>query len=178
MNKKGENITKAFVFIQNFYKEVAQLIVKLDDLMEKEGWTSARGSTTTSEVSVGLKSPEKWLPDASFRLYENAKGDRVRKGIVPCYIYEGRIEEPLLIMGRITYEKVDKAQDWDIYNLWFDDTKERVPYKEYKESRPENRDLFIEKDVIDEAVLYAINLVDVGNEEDIKNKVYKKLSAL
>ena len=44
MNKKGENITKAFVFIQNFYKEVAQLIVKLDDLMEKKDG-QVRGET-------------------------------------------------------------------------------------------------------------------------------------
>lgn len=178
MSEKGENIVKAFKFIQRFYKEVSQLLRKLDDLMEENGWTSAKGNTTTSEVSKDLQKPEKWLPDGSFRLFENEKFPHIRKGIVINYVFEDRIKEPILILGRVKYKTLEKAQDWDIWNLWFDDRKERVLYKDYLESKPENKMWYLEKGVIDEASLYAMNLLDLANEEDIKDKIFQKLSEL
>jgi len=175
MSTKGENIIKAFRFIQKFYSEIAQLFLKLDDLMEREGWDSARGNTTTSDVSKDIQKPAKWLPDGSFRLYENKSFANVRKGIIACYIHE-KLKEPILILGAITYHKMDEAQDWDIWNLWFYGPGEKNVGLLFSEDEPKRN--FIREGIIKKANLFAINLVDITNEEDIKNKVFKKLLSL
>ncbi|OGC78432.1 MAG: hypothetical protein A2Z27_00320 [candidate division Zixibacteria bacterium RBG_16_50_21] len=178
MTEKGENILKAYRFVQGFFKEVAQLFRKLDDLMAKDGWDSAVGNLTTLDLSKDLLKPERWLPEASFRLYENEMFPQIRRGIVVSYIHREKIKEPVLIMGKIEYKKLEKASPWDIWSLWFDERLKRVLNKDYFESEPENKDMYIEKDVIANVALHAINLVDVASEEDIKNKVFHKLGEL
>jgi len=175
MSIKGENITKALKFMRTFYVEIAQLLMKLDDLMEREGWMSARGNRTTSLLSKDLKNPEKWLPDACFRLYENKQLPSVRKGIVIDYATEGN-KEPVLIIGSITYRNIKDELDWDLWNLWFEDEKHKVLNKDYFETDPETNN--IRKGAIKNASLYTINLVEIANEEDIKNKIYIKLMQL
>jgi hypothetical protein len=170
---KGKNIVQAFQFIQNFYREVAQLATKLDDLMEQKGWRSARGNTATSLVSKDLLKPDKWLPDGIFRLYVNKKIADVRKGVVICFVTE-ELKEPILIISTMKYNKNKKATDWDIWNLWFDNDK-RVLNKDYIEYNPEDKDQYIYKGVIKKASMYAISLVKITNEEEIKSKVFKKL---
>jgi hypothetical protein len=169
---KGENITKAFKFMQTFYVEIADLLIKLDDLMEREYWVSARGDRTTSLLSKNLKNPRKWLPDACFRIYGNKKFPNVRKGIVIDYATEGN-KEPVLILGSITYENTRDELDWDLWNLWFESEKHRILYKDYFEAEPESEN--VRKGVIKNCHLYTINLVDVSDEEDIKNKIFNKL---
>jgi hypothetical protein len=178
VTEKGENILKTYRYVQGFFKEVAQLFQKIDDLMEKDGWDSAIGNLTTLDLSKDLLKPEKWLPEASFRLYKNDRAPQIRKGIVVSYIHQEKIKEPILIMGKIEYKKLEKASPWDIWSLWFDERLQRVLYKDYLESEPENKDMYIEKDVIASAALHAINLVDVTNEENILNKVFQRLSEL
>src|SRR4030042_3938172 len=146
--------------------------------MEENGWDSAYGNLTTLELSKDLLKPERWLPEASFRLYQNDKSPQIKKGIVVAYIYKEKIVEPVLIMGKIEYKKLEKASPWDLWSVWFDERIERTLYKDYYESEPENKDMYIEKDVISKATLYSMSLVDIANEEDIKNKIFNKLSEL
>lgn len=174
MSKKGKNITEAFQFMHTFYSEVAQLFIKLDDLMEKEGWISARGNTTTTDVSKDLLKPKKWLPEESFRLYENKDIPNMRKGIIVSYVHEN-IEEPLLIIGAITYNNVGEAEDLDILKIWFWDKKQKILNKAYFEFEYENEEL---PNKIKKNVLCAMDLVDITSEEDIKNKVLKKMMEL
>ena len=170
---KGRNITKAFEFVRRFYGEVAQLASKLDDLMEHENWRSARGNTVTSLVSKDLLKPELWLPDSIFRLYENRKVTALIKGIVIYFISED-LTEPILIMGTIKYRKRKEAQDWDIWNLWIANER-RSLNKDYAERDSVANEPYVHEGVIDRACLYAINLMNIKSEEDIKTKIFNKL---
>lgn len=172
MNVKGENITKAFIFIQKFYSEVAQLFTKVDDLMEKERWDSAKGNTTTSEVSKDLLKPTQWLPSRSFRLYKNEKFPNVRIGLIVCYGHEN-IEEPLLIIGKIDYKDIQDAEYWDMWNLWFNDKQQKTLNEDNFSFDPDDEDL--SKKLGGKCWIHAMNLVEINSEEDIKNKIFDKI---
>ena len=174
MGDKGKNITKAIQYVQSFYEEVAQLFIKLDDLMGYEGWTSARGNTTTSFVSKDLLRPKNWLPEGSFRLYENKNFPNVRKGVTVCYIHK-KIDEPLLLIGFITYDDIINAGEWDLWYLWFWDETKKELGEDIFEFTYENEEF---QNKIRKNGIYALNLVDIKNEDDIKEKVFGKLLEL
>lgn len=172
MNEKGGNITKAFKFIQNFYSEIAQLFTKLDDLMEREGWKSARGNTTTSVVSKDLQRPKQWLPDGSFRLYENDNFPNERRGVTVGYVHD-EIKEPIIIIGKVTYKDLNEAEDWDLWKLWFDNKQPMILNKDITSFDSENEKL--SERIGPNTCIHAINLVDLAKEEDIKGKILNKL---
>ena len=172
MNNKGENIVTAIRYIQNFYSEVAQLFTRLDDLMQQKEWTSARGNTTSRECSTDLLKPKMWLPKGNFRLYENERRPNLRKGITICYNHE-EINEPLLICGTITYNDIKEAEDWDMWDLWFEDKQQKILNTNYF-------DFDLDKERLNQKLgkkncIYAMNLVQISTEEDIKEKIFKKL---
>lgn len=174
MGDKGINITNAIQYVQSFYEEVAQLFIKLDDLMGHEGWMSARGNTTTSFVSKDLLRPKNWLPEGSFRFFENKDFPNMRKGVMVCYVHK-KIDEPLLLIGSITYDDINNAGDWDLWYLWFwDMTKKRLGINIY-EFTYDNEEF---QNKIRKNGICAMNLVDIRNEDDIKEKVFNKLLEL
>jgi len=176
----GKSIGLAFRYIQQIFKETSQLMQKLDTLMGKD-WSSAYGSRTTKEVTSQLGSPEAWLVEASFRIYNSKKESNIKKGITVAY-WSKEIEEPILVAGKLDYILDDqtgrpKAEDhWDLWSAWFEENYEgKNPDGSIYRIQPEESHL---KDYIKEALLFAIPLVSIKSEADIKTKIYDKLVAL
>ncbi len=176
----GKRIGLAFRYIQQIFKETSQLMQKLDTLMGKD-WSSAYGSRTTKEVTSQLGSPEGWLVEASFRIYNSKKESNIRKGITVAY-WSKEIEEPILVAGKLDYILDDqtgrpKAEDhWDLWFAWFEENYEKKRTDgSVHEGKPEDSHL---RDYIREVKVFAIPLVSIQSEADIKTKIYDKLIAL
>ena len=68
--QKGRQITLAFEYIQQVFRECQRLIFKVDSQMAPE-WTNLYGNRITRDVSASLQYPDDWLVEAIFRVYEN-----------------------------------------------------------------------------------------------------------
>lgn len=174
----GRNMKLAFRYIQQIFKETAQLMRKLDNLMGKD-WIPTYGNRTTRDVTSHLDSPEYWLVEASFRIYDSINEPNVKKGITVVYWPE-EYDEPILIAGKIDYVldsetgKPKQQQHWDLWGAWF--------VKDYEE-RKTNSTIYqttyqLDDDYIKEARVFAIPLVSIQAEDDIRTKIYDKLIAL
>lgn len=180
MSEKGQNIGLAFKYIQQIFRETSLIMKSLDGMMGRD-WRPTYGNRTTKEVTSHLEEPESWLVEASFRIYDSISQKNIRKGITVAY-WSRSIEEPILISGKLEYlidEKSGGLKDsdhWDLWHAWFDER-----YKEKKvdgtiyEIRPEESDL---KDYVKEAQIFAIPLVSLESEQDIKSKIYDRLISL
>jgi len=175
----GRNITLTFEYVQQVFREIAQLMRQLDDLMGAD-WRPTYGNRTTKEVTSHLGYPRHWLVRASFRIYDSQKDPGLRKGITVTYWGSG-IEQPLLIGGRMDYivhdeEGTLKDDHWDLWSAWFQEGSEdkRVDGTIY----PVIPEQSVLKDHVREARVFAIPLVSIESEEDIRTKVYDRLMAL
>lgn len=177
-NELGRNMTLAFRYIQQIFKETAQLMRKLDNLMDKE-WIPTYGNRTTKDVTSHLGDPDYWLVQASFRIYDSINKANIKKGITVIYWHED-YDQPILIAGTLDYILDDptirslKGQDhWDLWNAWFTDYKDRKTDGTIYQTKYE-----AENDYIKEAKVFAIPLASIQSEDDIKNKIYDKLITL
>jgi len=176
----GRNIALAFRYIQQIFKETSQLMKKLDSLMGKD-WIPTYGNRTTKEVTSQLAYPESWLVQGSFRLYSSRKEPSIRKGITIAY-WSDEIEEPILIAGKLNYILDEttgrpKAEDhWDLWYAWFEkDFEKKIIDGSVQKVKIEATPL---RDYIREAKAFAIPLVSIQSETDIKTKLYDKLRDL
>ncbi len=176
----GKQIALAFQYIQQIFRETAQLMTKLDDLMGAD-WTPAYGNRITRDVTSHLAHPDDWLVREVFRIYDSRESPGVRKGISVAYWGNG-IEQPILIGGRMDYFVAEGADHpevlghWDLSNAWFDESPEdkRIDGSIYR-VEPTEAPL---KDHLREAQVFAIPLVSVQSEEDIGAEVYDRLREL
>jgi len=176
----GKSIGLAFRYIQQIFKETSQLMQKLDSLMGKD-WMPTYGNRTTKEVTSQLGSPLGWLVEASFRIYDKKNEPNIKKGITVAY-WSKDIEEPILIAGKLDYildesTKKPKAQDhWDLWSAWFEEDYENKKVNgSIRRVIPEESLL---RNYIKEAAVFALPLVSIQSEADIKTKIYDKLVAL
>ncbi len=176
----GTSIKLAFEYVRQVFKETAQLMTKLDDLMGAD-WTPCYGNTITKDVSRDLQRPGDWLARGCFRLYERKGDPGVRKGIAVRYV-GGGIERPILIGGRLDYvlakgSAAPEASDhWDLRHAWFEAGPEdkRIDGTVYC-AEPEEALL---GDHVDAAQVFAIPLVSIASEDDIRTEVYDRLMDL
>jgi len=177
MNEKGKSILEVIKYIQQFFSEIAQVMQKVDDLMEKEGWKQLYGNTVTTGVSKDLLKPEEWLPFMNFRVYGKDNNSNAIKGITFYYDPE-ELEQPIIITGMVEYKDKKTLPNWKDYwvlwNLWAEDKNEakKVDGTHYNEFNTE------EMKSLRKAKLFAYNLVDIKNEADIKNKLTDELIKL
>jgi hypothetical protein len=173
----GQSISTAFEYIQAVYEETRHLIDILDDLVAPE-WKPPSSSYVTTGLSQSLQSPTKWLVKKLFRNYHRTDEPDARVGITIAYLHP-RIDEPILIGGRIDYppDQIagpdDPSHRWDLRKAWF----ERGP-EEKKADGTLYSVRFDEADSKDgeaEARVFAIPLVGIQSEDDIQTKVYDKL---
>ncbi len=176
----GKNMGLAFRYVQQIFKETAQLMRQLDSLMGKD-WMPTYGNRTTKEVTSHLGWPENWLVEASFRIYDYKIEPSIRKGITVAY-WGKEIEEPILIAGKMNYildEKTGKPKTDDHWDLWRTWSEEDYGNKKIDGSihhvTPEESPL---KEYIKTAEVFALPLVAIQSEDDIKTKIYEPLTAL
>ena len=175
----GRNMGLAFRYIQQIFRETAQLMMTLDSLMGKD-WTPTYGNRTTRDVTSHIADPDYWLVQASFRIYDNTKEPNIKKGITVEYWGED-YDEPILIAGKIDYildpktQRPKEQRHWDLYEAWYArDYKDRMAdgtiYSTKYELEDDDRSTYI-----DEAKVFAIPLASIQSEDDIKTKIYDRL---
>ena len=59
--QKGQQVTSAFQYIQQVFKECQRLIFKIDNQLAPE-FGNLYGNRITKDVSASLQEPERWLP--------------------------------------------------------------------------------------------------------------------
>jgi len=79
--QKGQQITLAFQYIQQVFKECQRLIFKIDNQIAPE-WGNLYGNRITKDVSASLQEPERWLPEAIFRVYQSSKDKMGRENYI------------------------------------------------------------------------------------------------
>lgn len=65
---KENSLEKAFTFVKTFYKELAQMLSDLNELMAKAGWDPV-GSNIYSDTSRAIDNPNDWLPHYIYKNY-------------------------------------------------------------------------------------------------------------
>ena len=176
----GKQMTLAFQYIQQIFRETAQLMTTLDDLMGGD-WIPTYGNRTTRDVTSHLAHPDDWLVRAVFRVYDSKDSPGLRKGISIAYWGNG-LEQPILIGGRLDYFVPEGADEpdvrgyWDLSKAWFEEGPEdkRIDGSIYQVD-PSEGSL---KDHIRDAHVFAIPLASVESEDDIRTKVYRRLKEL
>jgi len=173
----GSNMVLSFRYIQQIFKETAQLMRKLDSLMGKD-WTPTYGNRTTRDVTSHIEDPEYWLVQASFRIYDSAHEPSIKKGITVVYWSEDT-EEPILIAGKLDYVlnpttgRPNNHYHWDLWDAWYYIEEEKtisgtIYHREYQG----------ENDYLKEAYTLAIPLVTIQSEDDIRTRIYDRLITL
>jgi hypothetical protein len=168
----------AFTYIQQIFRETAQLMRTLDTLMGKD-WQFTFGNRTTRDVTSHIDDPEWWLPEASFRIYDSIKEPSIKKGITIQYWHKD-LDQPILIGGKLVYhldsksKKPKNQQHWDLWGAWFERGIEdpRIDGSVYKVEYEQ------EGDYIEASEVFALPLTSITSENAIKTKVYDKLISL
>ena len=180
---KGKKILEVLRWVGQFYKEITQFIQTVDNLMSKEGWQPLYSNPVTAGGSSSLDHPEQWFPYMNFRVYFKKDNPDLIKGITLSYDFEKR-EQPIIIAGTIE-KKAKWLRDYDywvILDLWVTDenqTKKRdgTVYSKFSCTKGK-RNCYVDTSIIKKAELFAYNLTDIRNENDIKNKITNKLLEL
>ena len=168
MSDKENNLINAFQYIKTFYREVAQMLEDIQELMDKEDWIFM-GSALTDGLSKSLDSPDYWLTYYLYRNFTNDEEDNYKKGILVFFDEENNEFPISFVYGNVNIS--DQPYDrWDLYRLWEDNTDklksltgEIIPVKtEYKGK------------IID-GKLIAIPLTMISTKECLKEKVVDKL---
>jgi hypothetical protein len=175
---QGKNMRLAFEYVQQIFRETSQLMKKLDSLMGKD-WVPTYGNRTTRDVTSHIDEPDGWLVEAVFRIYNSRKEPRVKKGITIAF-WGDDIEEPILVAGKLKYvvdktsKKIAKDNHWDLWGGWFyNDSGVPIADGVVRELNDKSK----VEHVLD-AKGFAIPLVSITSEKDIKTKIYDKLIIL
>jgi len=177
MDEKGKKIMDVLKYIQQFFSEIAQVIIKIDDSMEKSGWKPEYGTTVTRDCSHSLDNPEQWLPYWNYRVYLKEKNSNLRKIVSFCYDSE-HVDQPIIIAGLVEVKNKEFFREWkdywSLWHLWIEDKNKSKKYDGTIYSRFDSDYM----NHVKKARLFAYNLIDIKNENDIKNKISDKLIEL
>ena len=123
MRSDGKNITDLMFEIRKLCEQVAMLLGSADQIVKKEKWISANGSTVTGGNSASINRPRAWFPEYFCRFYENEN--------LPSFLYfisvildnrensghyaaknVGQFSEPIITSGYYDYGE-NKVGKWD-----------------------------------------------------------------
>jgi hypothetical protein len=104
--QKGRQITLAFEYIQQVFRECQRLIFKVDSQMAPE-WTNLYGNRITRDVSASLQYPDDWLVEAIFRVYENKNENELVNKVITITFWGEEVEQPIITAGKIVYTDIN-----------------------------------------------------------------------
>ena len=169
MTNKEKNLINAFQYIKMFYREVAQMLEDIQELMDKEGWTSMGGSAVTADLSKSLDNPDIWIPYYLYKNFTNDEEGNYKKGILVFFDIENNKFPISIVYGNVNISD-QKHDRWDIWRLWYNNkdklkdlTGEIILVKtEYNGKKIDGK-------------LIAIPLTMISTKECLKEKVVDKL---
>jgi len=116
MKNKEEILVNAFQDIKTFYREVAQMLEDIQELMDKKGWTSG-DSTVTADLSKSLDNPDRWLPYYLYKNFTNEDVGNYKKGILVFFDIENNEFPISIVYGNVNISNQEHER-WDIWRLW------------------------------------------------------------
>ena len=168
-DKNEENLINAFDYIKTFYREVAQMLEDIQELMGKKGWSSLGDSTVTADLSKSLDNPDYWLSYYLYRNFSSEDENNYKKGILIFFDVKNNEFPISIVCGNVgvSDQKYDK---WGLWRLCKNNkdklislTGEIISVKtEHKGNKIEGK-------------LFAIPLTAIKSKTDIKDKVVDKL---
>ncbi|MCW3490218.1 hypothetical protein [Dethiobacter alkaliphilus] len=173
---KGQQITLAFNYIAQVFKECQRLIFKVDNHMAPE-WKYLYGNRITKGVSANLQEPEDWLVRGIFRYYERAEDQFINKGITIAF-WDDDINEPIITAGKIAYNDPGRKDHWDLWCIWHEwawlneNNKPNPDGSKHHFQPPEG------SEYIKEAQAFSWPLVDISDDEKLMEKIILPLDEL
>lgn len=175
--QKGYQITLAFQYIQQVFRECKQIITKIDNQMAPE-WGNLYGNRITKDVSSSLQEAERWIIEAIFRVYENETDKLVNKCITITF-WGDDVEQPIITAGKIIYSDLSKRDHWDLWRVWFEfsgtDINKDNNYEidgKVNHFKPE------EPNYIEEAYVFSWPLISITDDSELIEKIIKPLKEL
>ena len=170
--EKEKNLKNAFDYIKTFYREVAQMLEDIQELMDKEGWSSLGDSTVTADLSKSLDNPDYWLSYYLYRNFSSEEESNYKKGILIFFDVENNEFPISIVFGNVSVSD-QKYEKWDLWRLW-DNNKDKLKSltgeiisvsAEYKNKKIDGK-------------LIAIPLTMISTKVDLKEKIVDKLLKL
>ncbi|MDF9408808.1 MAG: hypothetical protein A4E52_02184 [Pelotomaculum sp. PtaB.Bin013] len=175
--QKGYQITSAFQYIQQVFKECQRLIFKIDNQMAPE-WGNLYGNRITKDVSASLQEADRWIVEAIFRVYQNNKDKLVNKCITITF-WGDEVEQPIITAGKIVYSDVNKRSHWDLWYIWFDWSDENEDNRYELDGKVNAfRAAADNCKYINEAFVFSLPLISITDDEALIEKIIKPLKEL
>jgi hypothetical protein len=168
MNKKEENLKKAFTYIHTFYNEAAQMMTDVIELMDKDGW-EAQKDYVTEDLSYSLDYPEKWMCYYLYKNFITKKIGSYYKGMM-IFLDESRSNfPPSIVCGTINVPP-DSYHKFHLFYLWFDNKNKLkdLSGEEINVSYEDSKQEITGK-------LFAIPLTEIESKNVLDEKVIKRL---
>lgn len=176
--QKGCQITSAFHYIQQVFRECQRLISKIDNQMDPEWVVNVLGNTITRGVSVSLEKPEEWIVKAVLRVYRNNSKEPIDKSIKGIIItfWGDKVEQPIITAGKLIYSNIANSDPWDLWNIWF----EWLDKNKNHEVLDGTDDPFCPEkyEYIDETQFFSLPLVSITDDEVLMEKIIQPLKEL
>jgi hypothetical protein len=125
MSLEGTNIVSLISEVRNLCEQVAMLLGTADQIVKKENWKSANGSTVTGGNSASINNPRAWVPEFLCRFYVNENfsqllfylavilDNREKDKDYPPKS-SGKFDEPIITAGYYDYGD-KKVEKWDLW---------------------------------------------------------------
>ncbi len=184
MSNNGKNILDLFQQTRKIFEQVALLLRTQEVQMEKKNWKTDRG-TAISDMSYHIKYPSWWIPIVAFRFYLN-KTNPNKLAFVSVLLDnhwgdEYTIQEPLITAGFLDFgkEKADGNLDYSYARIY--------GYLSNKHNLEPNSESFSFdmsmlppsfKGDFKSGKVFALPLVSIENDKDIRSKITDKLLKL
>jgi len=184
LSNDGQNILELFQQTRKICEQVALLLSSQEAQMEKKDWKTDR-STAVSDMSYSIKYPAWWIPIVAFRFYQNENYPN-KLAFVSVLLDnhwddEYSITEPLITAGFFDYgeDKVDGDLQYSFARIY--------GYLSKKHNLEHNGEPFSfdrtmlssgHKGNFKSGKVFALPLVSIENDKDIKSKITNKLLKL
>ena len=184
MNNDGANIVELFQQTRKICEQIGLLLITQEAQMNEKNWKTDR-STAVSDMSYSINNPSMWIPIVAFRFYQNEKCPNMLAFVsilLDNHWYdEYSITEPLITAGFFDYGEEKVNGDWEyrfarIYGYLS---------KEYNVT-PDSEPFSFNRSMLDSRYnwrfqngkVFALPLVSIENDKDIKSKITNKLLKL
>jgi len=179
-NKKGEEISKVFDYMIEFYKSLSKLYQDIEDLMADKGWTPTTSSKAiVKKTSRSIDNPHKWLAKHTTRKYKNEDEEGKIRAVLTYLKWGSRIDEPTIVLIRID-DFIKGKEDGFWENKFWQSQDEPTPgYDEWVTGMYKNNE-DVESGLENENFKYhyeykTIPLRKIENKIDIEKKIVAEL---
>ncbi|MHA1941414.1 MAG: hypothetical protein ACW97P_06780 [Candidatus Hodarchaeales archaeon] len=184
MSNDGQNILELFQQARRICEQVALLLRSQEAQMEKKAWKTDR-STGVSDLSYSIKYPTWWIPIVVFRLYKNENyPNKLAFASVLLdnhWDNEYSLTEPLVTAGFFDYGNEEVNGDWQysfarIYGYLYKNQNWEANGEPFSFDRAMLSSSH--KGNFKNGKVFALPLVSIKNDKEIKSKITNKLLTL